>query len=79
MQLLYIFYFLTLSTHKTIAILFNIKSISMHLLRWMYVMLGFICMDFAVLWVTGGKRKIQNENMGLQPIKKDLKHDIHLK
>ena len=26
-------------------------------------MLDFICVVFAVLWTTGSKRKIQNENM----------------
>ena len=41
----------------------NIKSISVHPLLWMNIMLDDICMVFAELWATGSKRKIQNENM----------------
>ena len=40
-----------------------IKSISLHPLLWMNVMLHFICIDYAELWATGNKRKIKNENM----------------
>ena len=29
-------------------------------------MLDFICIGFAELWVSEGKRKIQNENMSLR-------------
>ena len=46
-------------------ICFNIKSISVHHLLWMNVMLDFICMIFAELWSTESKRKIQNDNVCL--------------
>ena len=45
---------------------FNIKSVSVHPLLWMNVMLDFICMFFAKLKATRRKRKIQNENLGLE-------------
>ena len=40
-------------------IIVNIKSISLHPLLWMNVMLDFICMGFTELWATGIKRKLQ--------------------
>ena len=43
-------------------ICFNIKSISVHPLLWMNVMLDSICMVCAELPSTGYKRKIQNDN-----------------
>ena len=47
-------------------ICFNIKSISVHPLLWMNVMLDFICMVFAELLSTGYKRKIQNDKVCLR-------------
>ena len=44
-------------------ICFNIKSIHVHPLLWMNVMLGFICLVFAELLSTGYNRKIQNDNV----------------
>ena len=38
---------------------FNIESISVYPLLWIYVMLDFICMVFAELWSTESKRKIK--------------------
>ena len=37
----------------------------MHTLLWMNVMLNFMFMNFAELWTTVSKRKIQNENIWL--------------
>ena len=51
-----------LSSYKPPPYLFNIKSISVHPLLWMNVMLDFICMVFAELSSTGYKRKIQNDD-----------------
>ena len=45
---------------------FNIKSISVHPLLWMNVMLDFICMIFAELWSTESKRKLQNDHLCLR-------------
>ena len=47
-------------------ICFNIKSIPVNPLLWIYVMLDFICMVFAELSSTGYKRKIQNNNVCLR-------------
>ena len=44
-------------------ICFDIKSISVHQLLWMNVMLDFIYMVLAELLSTGYKRKIQNDNV----------------
>ena len=44
---------------------FNSISTSMHLLLWMNVILGVICMGFAELWRTWSKWNIQNENVFL--------------
>ena len=43
----------------------NIKSITVHPLLWMNVMLDFICMVFAEMWTTFLMRKIQNDNLCL--------------
>ena len=42
---------------------FNIKSISVHPLLWMNVMLDFICMVFAGIWTTFHYRKFKNDNV----------------
>ena len=47
-------------------IYFYIKSISVHPLLWMNVMLDFICMIFAELWSTESKSKIQNYDVCLR-------------
>ena len=47
-------------------IFFNIKSLSVHPLLWINVMLDFICMGFVKLSATGSKRTNQNENMCLR-------------
>ena len=47
-------------------ICFSIKSISVHSLLWMNVMLDFICMVVAELWSTGSNRKIQNHKVCLR-------------
>ena len=41
----------------------HIKSLSVHPLPWMNVMLDCICMIFAELWSTKSKRKIQNDDV----------------
>ena len=38
----------------------------MHPLIRMHVMLDFICVIFVKLWVTGSKRKVQNQNIYLR-------------
>ena len=47
-------------------IFFYIKSLSVHPLLWMNVMLDFICIGFTKLSATGSKQKIQNENICLR-------------
>ena len=44
----------------------NIKSFSVQPLLCMNVMFDFICIGFAERSATGGKRKLQNENMCLR-------------
>ena len=65
-----IFYLLKLACHHINHrhICFNIKSISVHPLLWMNVMLDFICMVFAELLSTRYKRKIQNNNVCLRRV-----------
>ena len=50
--------------HRHIS--FNIKSIPVHPLLWMNVVLDFICMIFAEPWSTKRKRKIQNDDVCLR-------------
>ena len=52
------------SWYKPPPYFLNIKSIPVRPLLWMNAILDF-CMVFAVLWATGSKWKIQNENIWL--------------
>ena len=55
----YVYLKLTCRRMNRRHICFNIKSISVHPLLWMNVMLDFICMSFAEMWTTFRKQKIQ--------------------
>ena len=51
------------SSYKPLPFCLNIKSISLHPLLLMNIILDFIFIGFAELWATGSKRKTQNENI----------------
>ena len=53
-------------THIYRRQLFDMIYNSMDLLLWMNVILDFIFIGFTVLWWTGGKRKLQKDNICLQ-------------